>query len=106
MEPFGGGSFLVRAIPATLEPGDVRTVLGELLDTAEEAAGAPLSADQTLCIVACHAAVRAGQTLTLDEARDLIRQLESVSLPYTCPHGRPTMIHLSSAQLERGFSRR
>ncbi len=104
--PFGGQSCLVRAIPATLQAENLRTVIGELLDSADEAGGAPISVDQTLTIVACHAAVRAGQTLTLDEARDLVRQLEKASLPYTCPHGRPTMIHLSSAQLERSFSRR
>jgi DNA mismatch repair protein MutL len=56
-------------------------------------------------VIACHSAVRAGQTLTLDEARELIQQLEKTVSPYTCPHGRPTMIHLSTAQLERSFLR-
>ena len=65
-----------------------------------------MSADEALDIIACHSAVRAGQTLTLDEARELIQQLEKTTSPYTCPHGRPTMIHLSAAQLEKSFSRR
>ena len=55
--------------------------------------------------MACHSAVRAGQTLTDDEMRELVRQLEQTALPHTCPHGRPTMIHLSSGQLEKEFGR-
>ena len=41
----------------------------------------------------------------LTVARELIRQLEEVSLPRTCPHGRPTMIHLTRSQLEKEFGR-
>lgn len=104
--PFGGDTYLVRAIPATLNPADVPGVIAELLDAASEGRDATLSAEHLLMIIACHGAVRAGQTLTLDEARELVRQLEKTTAPYTCPHGRPTVIHLSSAQLERSFSRR
>jgi DNA mismatch repair protein MutL len=103
--PFGGDTYLVRAIPATLTPGEVPGVIAELLDAASEGRDPAVTADQALDIIACHSAVRAGQTLTLDEARELIRQLEKTTSPYTCPHGRPTMIHLSTAQLERSFSR-
>ena len=56
-------------------------------------------------VIACHSAVRAGQVLTNDEMRELIRQLEQVDIPHTCPHGRPTLIHLSSAQLKKEFGR-
>jgi len=42
----------------------------------------------------------------VEEMRDLIRQLEGTTMPRTCPHGRPTMIHLSAAQLAREFGRR
>ncbi len=104
--PFGGNTFLVRAIPAALRAEEVAGVIGELLEAAGEGMPAALSAEQTLYAIVCHSAVRAGQTLTLDEARELMRQLEETTTPYTCPHGRPTMIHLSSAQLERSFGRR
>ena len=56
--------------------------------------------------MACHSAVRAGQILTEDEMRELVRKLEQASLPHTCPHGRPTMIHLSLGQLRSEFGRR
>ena len=103
--PFGGDTYLVRAIPATLTPGEVPGVIAELLDVASEGRDPAVTAQQALDIIACHSAVRAGQTLTLDEARELVRHLEKTTSPYTCPHGRPTMIHLSTAQLERSFSR-
>jgi len=50
--------------------------------------------------------VRAGQALSLDEMRQLLRQMEQCISPRTCPHGRPTMILMSPAQLERQFGRR
>jgi len=50
--------------------------------------------------------VRAGQALAVEEMRDLIRQLEACELPQTCPHGRPTMLHLSADELARRFSRK
>jgi DNA mismatch repair protein MutL len=104
--PFGGDTYLIRAIPAALTPGEVAGVIAELLDLASDGRDPAMTAEDTLDIIACHSAVRAGQTLTLDETRELIRQLEKTSSPYTCPHGRPTMIHLSTAQLEKSFSRR
>ena len=104
--PFGGDTYLVRAIPATLSAGEVPGAIAELLDAASEGQEPAVTMEQALDIIACHSAVRAGQTLALDEARELIRQLEETASPYTCPHGRPTMIHLSAAQLERSFNRR
>ena len=56
--------------------------------------------------IACHGAIRAGKTLTAEEMAELGRQLEACEQPHTCPHGRPTMIHMSSARLEREFGRR
>ena len=56
--------------------------------------------------IACHSAIRAGKTLTQQEMSELARQLEDCQQPNTCPHGRPTIIHLSSSQLEREFGRR
>ena len=103
--PFGGDTFLVRAVPAALNTAQVADFIGEWLDVANEGLEVAALAERTLAIIACHSAVRAGQTLSLDEARELILQLEKTTAPYTCPHGRPTMIHLSSAQLERSFGR-
>ncbi len=104
--PFGGDTYLIRTIPAALSTAQVPEVIAELLEAASEGLPVATSAERTLDIIACHSAIRAGQTLTLDEARELIRQLEETTSPYTCPHGRPPMIHLSAAQLEKSFGRR
>ena len=62
--------------------------------------------EDLLQMMACKAAVKAGQTLGLEEMRGLVRQLEETTSPRTCPHGRPTMILLGQAWLEREFGRR
>jgi len=105
ISPFGGDTCLIRAIPGTLSPAQAPEVLADLLDSAGEGLQVDSSTEHTLYTIVCHSAIRAGQTLTLDEARELIHQLEKTTAPYTCPHGRPTMIHLSSSQLERSFGR-
>ena len=56
--------------------------------------------------IACHSTVRAGQTLSLSEMESLITSFRDANFPRLCPHGRPTMVHLSAAQLERQFGRR
>ena len=61
--------------------------------------------DKIVISIACHNAIRSGQSLTDDEMRELVRQLEQTASPHTCPHGRPTIIHLSTRQLEKEFGR-
>ncbi|MFC1977083.1 DNA mismatch repair endonuclease MutL [Chloroflexota bacterium] len=104
IEPFGDRSYLVRTVPALLHKKDWAGVLRELWDS-------PLGEykgdwiEKLAISIACHSAVRAGQGLTDDEMRQLMRQLEQVTIPNTCPHGRPTIVHLSIGQLEREFGR-
>jgi DNA mismatch repair protein MutL len=62
--------------------------------------------DRVAMSLACHGAVRAGKTMSLEEMRDLVRQLEECETPNTCPHGRPTMVHMSVDALAREFGRR
>jgi DNA mismatch repair protein MutL len=107
IEPFGGFTYRLRAVPEILLRSDPVTALGDIL--AEMAEGAvPLSrqADERLMVTVCkRAAVKAGQTLSLREMQELIQNLERCTAPRTCPHGRPTMLHLSAAQLAREFGR-
>lgn len=103
--PFGGATFLIRRVPASLVGQDVAAAIVELVDAALAASERFSWEEQALITLSCHGAVRAGQTLSPEEMRDLIRQLEQTDLPHTCPHGRPTMIHLSQAQLEKEFGR-
>jgi DNA mismatch repair protein MutL len=103
IEPFGERTYLVRAIPAMLKDGDWLEALREILDSPRDK-NTDLT-DDIIKSIACHGAVRAGQVLTDIEMQDLIRQLERVNLPNTCPHGRPTILHLSIRQLEKEFGR-
>jgi DNA mismatch repair protein MutL len=103
IEPFGDRTFLVRAVPALLSNKDWVGMVKELLDSSAEGGGDWV--EGVAQSIACHSAVRAGQALTDAEMRELVRQLEESAAPHTCPHGRPTMIHLSSGQLKREFGR-
>jgi DNA mismatch repair protein MutL len=105
LEPFGDRTYLVRTVPTLLHEKDWKGALQELLDSTWTGEGE--SATERIAIsIACHSAVRAGQVLTDDEMRELLRQLEKATLPNTCPHGRPTMLHLNTTYLEREFGRR
>ena len=104
--PFGGTTVLVKRVPASLTDRSIAVALVEVIDAAIAGGQGFSWEEQALITLSCHTAIRAGQTLSLDEMRDLVRQLERATLPHTCPHGRPTMMHLSQAQLEREFGRR
>ena len=105
LEPFGDRTYLLRAIPAAMRLDQARDTIGAMLD--ELAAEAPGDWDDAAAhSLACHTAVRAGQALSEEEMRALIAQLETCWSPQACAHGRPTMVHLSQAQLEREFGRR
>jgi DNA mismatch repair protein MutL len=103
LEPFGGQTYLLRAIPAILKGGDLSQTVREVIQEASRQAGR--WEEEFVVSLACHGAVRAGQTMKDEEMRELVRQLERTSSPRTCAHGRPTMIHLSAEQLEREFGR-
>ncbi len=105
IEHFGERTYLVRSVPALLSGKNVAQSLVEVLDSLAEGEQGDRR-EEIAASLACHGAVRAGQALSHEEMRDLIRQLEQASQPRTCPHGRPTMIHLSASQLEKGFGRR
>ncbi len=108
VEPFGPGAFLVRAVPVLLSGMDAGAALRVLVEDFEEDE-TPLQSELEARVIArvCkRAAVKAGQALSADEQRALLHDLEACQSPRTCPHGRPTMIHLSVDLLERQFGRR
>ncbi len=106
LEPFGERSFLVRSVPAAMAAADVATALVEFLDALAREEAVPDRRRRVATSLACHSAIRAGQTLSAEEMRELLRQLEQTENPRHCPHGRPTMVHLSADDLAREFRRR
>jgi DNA mismatch repair protein MutL len=107
IEPFGPNAFMIRAVPALLAKQDPTQALMAVLEELERG-DKPLQEEleaQVIKRVCKTAAIKAGQTLSRTEMEALIQQLEVCANPHTCPHGRPTLIHLSVGQLAREFGR-
>ncbi len=107
IEPFGPHTFQLRAVPAIVTRIDPARALQAVVEDLEQG-DAPLQGkiEARIVLRVCKsAAIKAGQTLSHTEMEALIQQLEATQNPHTCPHGRPTMIHLSAAQLAREFGR-
>ncbi len=109
LEPFGTDAVLVREVPALLKGGDVKGLIRDLADEIAEYGGA-LSLkerlDEICSTMACHSAVRAGRSLTLEEMNALLREMEQTPLSGQCNHGRPTYVELKLADVEKLFGRR
>jgi DNA mismatch repair protein MutL len=108
VEPFGPGTFQVRAMPVLFSGSDPAAALRALVEDFEEDE-APLQGEIEARIagrVCKRLAVKSGQALSPEEQRALLDNLEACESPRTCPHGRPTMIHLSVDVLERQFGRK
>jgi len=108
IEPFGPGIFQVRAIPVLFGYADPAAALQALVEDFEEDER-PLQDEIEARLagrVCKRLAIKAGQVLSPEEQRSLLTDLEACKSPRTCPHGRPTMIHLSVDLLERQFGRK
>jgi len=109
-EIFGANSIVIRSIPGALSTRASSDGAGQMfinvLDELTQGGTGQSWVDRMLATVACHSSVRAGQTLPIEDAKSLLRQLEKTTHPNTCPHGRPTLIQLSVNDLEREFKRR
>lgn len=107
LESFGPNLFIVRSVPGMLADGDPVEVIAEIVQDleAEDTPGRQAIEDKIVLRVCKTAAVKAGRILSLEQMQNLIRQLERCDSPLTCPHGRPTLIHISSEQLAREFGR-
>jgi DNA mismatch repair protein MutL len=108
IEPFGRQAFRLRAVPAILSRLNPEQALRAVVDDFEEDEST-LDGElvERLAARVCkRAAIKSGQVLSMVEQQRLLADLEACQAPRTCPHGRPTMIHLSVDALERQFGRR
>ena len=108
IEEFGPNAFRVLAMPTLFEKGSPAAAIAAVVEDIEND-NVPmqgLTSEKIASYVCKRMAVKAGQTLSTDEQRALIRDLEQCRSPRTCPHGRPTMIHLSIDLLEKQFGRK
>jgi DNA mismatch repair protein MutL len=106
---FGEKTFLIDTLPPYFPTANLaqtfRNIIDELRQTGEEVHARRLSEDRIATTV-CRHAVKAHDPLRGEELRALLQQLHECELPYTCPHGRPTMIQMSYAELEKKFGRK
>lgn len=105
---FGGDSFVVDALPPYFAAASVETLLVEVAQSLEAAGargGAERWREQAIATAACKAAVKAQDHLRLEEIEQLVIDLARTQMPYTCPHGRPTLIFTSFRELNRKFGR-
>jgi DNA mismatch repair protein MutL len=109
IEAFGGAAVLVRALPAALGAADPAPLLRDLADELaelDETTALAARFDAVLARLACHGSIRAGRRLAAAEMDALLRQMEATPRAATCSHGRPTVLKLSRADIERLFARR
>jgi DNA mismatch repair protein MutL len=106
VERFGETSIIVRAIPALVRGVDISERMHQILQELANGGSGASWLDAVAISASCHTAIRAGQSLSLPEMRELVAQLERCEHPRACGHGRPTMLHMSQMELERQFSRR
>ncbi|MBU0518237.1 DNA mismatch repair endonuclease MutL [bacterium] len=106
IKEFGERSFVVEALPAGVkESGDDRIVLDILDELREKGIARKPGHEKLAAAFACRAAIKFGKSLSLPEMNSLIDQLFATQYPFSCPHGRPTILQLTLGELERRFGR-
>jgi len=106
-EDFGSNSVLLRSVPAAGNFESVKAAFIQAVDRAMDSSGREGidAADEVLYTIACKAAVKANMKLDELEVRNLLREISGLDNPYTCPHGRPSVLRLTKQELEKMFKR-
>ncbi len=108
VEPFGGDSIAISAVPAFRHAFDAETALADLLDDLSDpgAGSADMNQHERVArLFACKAAIKAGQPLTQTEMGEVIDRLFATELPYDDVHGRPAVVQIALEDLNRQFGR-
>lgn len=107
IEDFGMNAYAIRGIPYDLFGYESKELFEEILTELSEnpVHGVPQVIREKIASMACKAAVKGNNSLTLEEADKLIEQLLTLDNPYNCPHGRPTIISMSKYEIEKKFKR-
>jgi DNA mismatch repair protein MutL len=108
IEPFGGTTFVVKAVPVILGRGSVAEIVRAVVERIADVGfggGLEKAIEACLVTIACHHSIRAHQRLSEAEMRALLKQLGRCENPSHCPHGRPTWVRWSVGELEKAFGR-
>ncbi len=106
-DTFGGSSIILRGVPDDLPAGNEKTALEEVLEQyrINRDSYQLTERDNLAKSLSCKAAIKTGHRMSRAETLKLLADLESCEMPYACPHGRPTMIHVSLEELDKRFGR-
>lgn len=110
-EPFGGGTLLIKGVPAGLGEAHIARLVSDFLDKLQEdraPAGAGVTDKRRRALsamAACKAAIKARDALQPEDVQALLNDLAACAAPTTCPHGRPTVICIGTTELEKRFKR-
>ena len=107
LEEFGKDTFLVRSIPVVLGKLEDMAMIDEMVNdlVSEEPSNAINTRERITRIIACRGAIKAGTVCTMEQCQRLVQQLRSVKNPFTCPHGRPTIVRFTRSDLDGMFKR-
>ncbi|MGI6585323.1 MAG: DNA mismatch repair endonuclease MutL [Lutisporaceae bacterium] len=106
IEWFGEGTLAIRAVPILMGEPCTGEFFNNILDSIKESGSSTSSPLESIIIsMACKNSIKAGDTITPEEISVLLERLMNTSQPYTCPHGRPTIITMSKYELEKKFKR-
>ena len=108
IEPFGGTSFVIKAIPILMEDRAVKPFVTDLIDAlaqSNEMGEKDGWLDEVLISMSCHRAIRANKAMKLEEMEKLLEELWACENPMHCPHGRPILVSFDPGQLEKLFKR-
>ena len=107
IEEFGTDTFLVRALPVILGNAEGTAYIDELTSDLlnRDPTRSVSDRERITRIIACRGAVKAGTVCTLEQCQRIIDQLRLTKSPFTCPHGRPTIIRFSKKRLDEMFQR-
>lgn len=107
VEAFGGSEYALRSVPVDLYGCSEREMFLEVLDELSEGTSRnnPKVVEEKIASMSCKAAVKGNNRLSFPEAEKLIDELLTLENPYNCPHGRPTIITISKAEMEKKFKR-
>jgi len=108
IDAFGGNTFMVRTVPVVLgkhaSPDTIYDIIDELVATGKVKTLEERK-DEMLKLLACHSAIRGGEELSMPKIEALLEEMYAAENPFTCPHGRPTILQFPKSELEKQFKR-
>lgn len=107
LEPFGLNTFIVRSHPYWFPEGEEEETIREIIDQVLQMKKVDIHQlrEDSAIMMSCKGSIKANQYLRADEIQQLLDTLRSTENPFSCPHGRPIIIHFSTKDLEKMFKR-